>query len=150
MVKGWLAAGAVGLALIWALMATPAAACRVGGDVLIFETAAPETPPGARFETVAKVRLEGERPDLKANLADLADPRGFPVGTARVLETVRGPELPAEIPGYLEVLTSCSNFFRDPAGPFVANGYIVGRLMRDERGPYLLLAERNDVTGNWR
>ncbi|MFN3582871.1 hypothetical protein [Phenylobacterium sp.] len=146
MVRGWLAAGGI----VLALMATPAAACRLGGDVLIFEAAAPETPPGERFATVARVRLEGERPDLKANLADLADPRGFPVGTARVLEVVRGPAPPPELPAYIAALTSCSDPFVGPPGPFVVTGYVVGQVMRDARGPYLLLAERNDVTGRWK
>jgi hypothetical protein len=110
MVRGWLAAGGV----LLALMATPAAACRVGGDDLIFDLA-PVTPEGERFATVAKVRLEGEHPGSAFRPELWEQPRGFPVGTARVLEVVRGPALPAEIPVYLEVLTSCSNFFRKPA-----------------------------------
>jgi len=127
--------------------ATPASACRVGGDDLIF-VERPTPPTGDQFSTIAQGILSGEKPgpDLRPTTDS---PRGFLVGALEVRNVFRGPRLPKRLPAYLEVVTSCSNFFRGPKGLFTTSGYVVGRLAVDRQGPYLILRERNASREAW-
>jgi hypothetical protein len=138
---------AMAAALACGAAAGSAIACRIGGDDLLFVGAAPAPPEGVRYSSIAFVHLEDSGVQ-SALLAALGDKRGVLVGRAKVLKVVRGPRLVAAMPAYLEVVTSCSKLGRSSGG--AVDGYVVGQLKADARGPYLVLAERNDTTGAWR
>lgn len=124
----------------------PAAACRVGGDDLLVVEMLRPPPETPRHSSILLVELDGH--DRRGDLEAARTVRGFRVGSVRVLKVERGPKPPPAVPVYLEVLTSCSNFGRSPHR-FTGRGYIVGQLKSDAEGVYIVVAERNDATGDW-
>jgi len=137
----------IAASLLWLAGVGDAAACRYGTDeLLVWDLTMP--PDTVRFSTIALVNLKVD-PSPGSPTPAGWDERGARVGMARVKEVMRGPTLPNEIPVYLAVLTSCSDFVRSHHG-YRGDGYVVGRLMTDRHGPYILLAERNDGTREWR
>lgn len=139
----------VAMALAFSLLAGSAVACRIGGDDFLHVDITQGPPEGARYASIALVHLEGKNGGPQALLGALDSKRGLIVGTATVLKVERGPVLPATLPVYLAMLTSCSNFGRS-SNRISAIGYIVGQLEVDAEGPYFSLRERNDTTGAWR
>ncbi|HLT01763.1 MAG TPA: hypothetical protein VK001_06270 [Geminicoccaceae bacterium] len=119
----------------------PAAACRVGGDQIIFDEA-PE--PELSGATVIHVRFlnSGSSFERWEELMPYNE-IGTLVGVARVTRSTAGaPD--GWFPVYARVTSCTHGFFGRPRRPRDQDAFLVGRFVRDEAGRTLF-----EAAGNW-
>jgi hypothetical protein len=122
-------------------LAGPAAACRVGGDQIIFNEAPKPELSGA---TVIHVRFLNsgssfERWEERMPYNEL----GILVGVARVTRTTAGaPD--GWFPIYAGVTSCTHGFFGRPRRPWDQDAFLAGRFVRDEAGQTLF-----EAAGSW-
>ena len=123
----------------WALLAQPALACQGGGSQAFFRDI-PEVTPDMKSASIVQVHMKGFTPG-NSYRGENRTARGYFLGTAQVIATVRGARLPATLRVYNPEWTSCSYFARVAPKAFDATGYLVGVMSRDADGPYFSARE---------